>query len=193
MNVTWFWNNCSRQAQRLSLLAAGMLPEAERAPLEAHLDRCPACQARLKRTKALAKQLRAAGEAMPPLEPPFSLRRRWREAVLQEANASAEPSLARTQPVLDWLAAWIRGGRLAWGAVCACWLLVAFFRASAPDVSRPAVAATSATWKEIRMALQKIERRSPPLPAAQDRPHDVEPLLQTPSPRTERGMTMENT
>ncbi len=192
MNVTWFWNNCSRHAQRLSLLAAGMLPEAERAILQNHLHQCSGCQARLKQAQDVAAHLRTAGETIPRLEPPLSLQRRWRNAVLREANASHAPSPLHTEQALDRLAGWLTGGRLAWGAVCACWLLVAFFRASAPDASRPAVVAASVSWQEIRMALRKIERRPSQLPPEQECALPDQPPRQTFPPRTEREKAVEN-
>jgi anti-sigma factor RsiW len=184
MNVKWFWNQCSRLEQRLSLWAADRLPETERAKVEAHLSKCPACQARFRDLQAVAAQIRTLANALPTLESPASLRTRWREGVLREAGPKSESRLARTEPWSGWLSSWPVMRRMAWGAIVLCWLLTAFFRVSGPSISRPAIASGFVSWKEVRMALQQMERPTPSRPPPESG-GDSERDLPSPSPRSE--------
>jgi anti-sigma factor RsiW len=90
MNVKWSWNKCRRYEVKLSLLAADVLAAQERVGVQAHLDVCPACQARFAQLKALAGRGEQLRSALPQVEPSVALRRRWMTAVRGSAQSQNE-------------------------------------------------------------------------------------------------------
>jgi hypothetical protein len=100
------------------------------------------------------------GKALPQVEPSEALSRRWQQVVLRESAGLAkrrEPG--KEAQSVGWLDAWFAGGRAAWVAAAACWLLIAILRFSAPDAPKPASAVRVVTWTEM-IAFLEIERRS---------------------------------
>jgi hypothetical protein len=173
MNVKWLFHPSRRYAADLSLLAVGALPEADRARLERHLDQCPACRARLAELQTLSDRLAQDGRDLPSIEPPLSLRRRWMTEVRQTMPSSS-------QPVVLWIPIWLTGRRLAWGGIAAIWMLSLFFRFSAPDVSRPAIAA--APPPSLRQIL--LVFRSEPRMTSYPIPTETRPAAKPSTPDT---------
>ena len=152
MNVKWSWNKCGRYEVNLSLLAADALADEDRIGVQAHLDECPACQVRFAELKALAGYGEQLRSALPQVEASVALRRRWMTAVRGSAQSQREIPLASG-------VIWRSGRRLAWGSLAAMWVLVLFFRFSAPDAPRPAsLAAAPPSLREVLLVL-KVERR----------------------------------
>jgi len=132
----------------MSLLAAGALAGEERVKVEAHLAECAACRIKLSEMQKLVGNLELLGKRLPQVEPTITLRRRWQAAVRQSARPATGRSLA-------WLSEWLLGRRAAWSGLAAIWLLVLFFRVSAPDAPKPAVVATTPiSLREVWLALK---------------------------------------
>lgn len=187
MNVNWLWNPCTRHESSLSLLAAGVLHPDERADLEAHLAQCPGCREHLQTARKVAEQIRQLAGALPPVEPPSSLRSRWQQAVLAAAPAGPQASTIQDQPPVDGIFSWFTGRRVAWGTVCACWALIAFFRFSAPEAPRPATSAAAVSWQEVRLALERTRGSGNQPVAIRSQRRDVSSPIPTPSPRSQRS------
>ena len=188
--IRW-WSQCGRLEGRLGLLAAGALDEAGRRTVEAHLAGCVGCQERFHQLRQVVAVLETDGRSLPQVEPPSSLRPRWRNAVLATPVANPMPAPGR-EPEEASVDGW-RRGRLFWGTVSACWLLAAMFHFSAPDVSRPALASHPVTLRDILLALKR-DRPGAGLPApveAQSKPRANPPLA--PSPRSEGPIQLETT
>jgi hypothetical protein len=172
-SVKWLFTKCGRYEVSLSLLAAGALTEIERAKIETHVAKYAACRAKLAELQNLAHGLSRVGQRLPEVEAPLSLRRRWMTAVRESARQDREP----LRPLLPIR---LSSRRLAWGSLAAMWVLVLFFRFSAPDAPRPvSVAAAPASFRELLTALKvdQLETRprskgSPPdaLPPRSQRP-----------------------
>ncbi len=175
--MKWLYNKCGRYEANLSLLAAEALAETERAELTAHLAGCADCRAKLVELQSLARSLSQAGQRLPEVEAPVSLRRRWMTAVRESAreevgrgvltapgarvHSGGAPRTAR--PALAWVPGWLSGQRAAWGGLTAIWALVLFFRCSAPDALKPASLASAppVSLREVLLAL-KVEHASLP-------------------------------
>jgi hypothetical protein len=120
------------------------------------------------------------------------LRARWQNAVREEpgrdrpetsafaespqgfraARRDQEAGGDRRETCPTWGALVVRllgGGRLTWAAVAACWILVVFFRASAPESPRPAVSAAPISWKQVLMVLKKDDASKVASPASSPR------------------------
>lgn len=183
MNVKWSWNKCRRYKEDLSLLAANVLAEEERGGVRAHLDECPNCQARFVELNALAgcgEQLRSA---LPQVEPSVALRRRWMTAVRQSAQSQRDFT---TAPI----AALRSGRRLAWGSLAAMWVLVLFFRFSAPDAPRPAsLAAAPPSLREVLLVLKVQQRESSTRASAGDPARNQPRQPEALPPRSQRPRT----
>jgi anti-sigma factor RsiW len=168
MSVKWLWNQCRRHELKLTLLAADALAAEKRGGVQAHLAECPACQARFAALKALAGGGEQLLHALPQVETPIALRRRWMTAVHGSVPSRIKISAAPG-------AAGRFGRRLAWGSLAAIWMLVLFFRFSAPDAPRPAsLAAATPSWREVLLVL-KVEPREPPTHASAGGPANNQP------------------
>jgi anti-sigma factor RsiW len=189
MNMT-FWNPCGRVERRLSLSAAGVLPEADRRPVELHLARCPRCQARFRTLQAVAARLQTMGQALPPVDAPASLRRRWEQEVLGATHRQPGSGSVLVNPATGWLSGWLSQAGVAWGAVAVCWALAALFRWSAPEAPRPAVDGTPLSLNEILLVLER-ERPRPYPPAFPANRGGGEPTPSRPSARSESPMALE--
>jgi anti-sigma factor RsiW len=183
MNVKWLWNQCARYEQGLSLLAAGILPEADRPAVEAHLAECFACRRRLEETRRLASGLATLAQNLPQSRPSLSLRSRWKQAVLQEEHGEPAPSATFWPFDLPWR---FIGGRVAWGAAAACWVLILGLRVTAPGAVRPAVPSPPVSWREVVLALQKPLSPRLKVETTADAPRRGQPAWPAPAPRSGR-------
>lgn len=175
--MKWLFNQCRQHEADISLLAVGGLTQAEQSRVEAHLTECPACQARFAELKALAGHGHQLGVALPHVEPSIALRRRWMAAVREAAESRNE---IKSAP----LAAMLPGRRMAWSGLAAMWVLVLFFRFSAPDAPRPAsLAAAIPSLREVLLVL-KVDRHE--TPTRTGRPFNLPPKPDALPPRSQR-------
>jgi len=156
MSMKWLFNKCRHYEADVSLLVADALAEEERTEVEAHLVECAACRARLAELKMLTTGLTRLGESSPQVEAPASLQRRWMATVRKSARRDRAP--VSVQPLLPF---WFSSRRLAWGSLAAMWVLVLFFRVSAPDAPKPAsFAAAPPSLREVLLALKVEDPRT---------------------------------
>jgi anti-sigma factor RsiW len=133
MNMKWLLNRCSRNRDRISLLASGRLPEPERATIELHLQICGRCQRYYKEVAALNQRLEEWGKCLPRIEPSEALGTRWIGAI-----QAAEPPMRPAQNVTGlWF--WTGGAlrphnRFALAGLGTVWLLILFFNVTTPEL-----------------------------------------------------------
>jgi anti-sigma factor RsiW len=152
--MKWLSNKCRRYEKNISLLATGDLAQQERAVVEAHLAGCPACRTEFEKLRVLSGHFTKLGTDLPDVEPSPSLRRRWMVAVTESSGPRTE-SIAIVPPT------WLSGQRAAWGSLAAVWALVLFFRLSAPEAPKPAVATVPISLREVLLALKTDPHRIP--------------------------------
>jgi len=182
MNVNWLFNKCRRYETSVSLLAAGALPEADREQVLAHFAKCESCRAKVAELVKLARSLTEAGQRLPEVEAPVSLRRRW----MAEVRASVRERDSVPTPLLP---SWLTGRRLAWSSLGAMWAMVLFFRVSAPNAPKPvSVAVLPPSLREVLLALKvdacEADRRadaSVPTRRKQSQPEALPPRSQRPN------------
>ncbi len=181
MSVRWLWNMCARRQKALSLMAAGLLPEADRPALEAHLRKCPGCRIHLETTRRLSAQLTELGRALPAAAAPPELRGRWMKAVLEPGEPA--PSALRISKTSE-RPSWLAGRKLAWGAAAACWMLSLLLRATAPNERPPGAPPPPISWQEVVLALERTRPiRGKPASAA-EKPGHPAPAWPAGAPRS---------
>ncbi len=169
MNVTWPWNRCGRYAELISLAAAGVLPDAERSRLDAHLRGCAACRCQLAAVSGVTRQLASAADREDRVVPPAALTARWEAQVRAEAvprRQSVDVANRRSRFNL-------MEGRLTWAALGACWALILGLRWLTPDVSKAPLPVPPLSWAELRIALKRSpvpERLNAPVQPGSGRP-----------------------
>jgi hypothetical protein len=162
MNVKWLWNKCARQEIKISLLAAGVLPESQRTPLESHLARCPACRKQWKSLAHVALQLEEQGARLPRVTPSSALRNRWQSAVLGEQRHGFKHASHAKSSLVTGLLSSLSVNRMSWASVGVCWILIAFFQVTAPHPSKPSVDPASVTFQELVLALERTRPQAKP-------------------------------
>ena len=77
MNMKRRLNCCRDQRERVSLLASNSLPEAERAPVRAHLAQCAQCREYYEEMAGLTGELQEWARMENPVEAGAAFRARW--------------------------------------------------------------------------------------------------------------------
>ncbi|MBI5384500.1 MAG: zf-HC2 domain-containing protein [Verrucomicrobia bacterium] len=181
-----FFNLCRRQRERLSLLASGALPDAERATTEAHLAACAECRRYFEEVRAVSRGLQSWRDTAPPVEP----RPAWHAEWVRAIQPGHEPMKPRAETSLPWWQALFAGRRAALGGLGATWLLILFFRATAPEVAQPASQALLPAPRAVLMALKARDPWSEqrvPAPESDDESAPAQRPPKSPPPRSERG------
>ena len=93
MNMKWQLNSCRGHCENASLLASGVLPEAERISLLDHLSRCASCRQYYEEMAKLSGEIQQWALTEPPAEVSTAFRARWMRAI-QTADDASETSLA---------------------------------------------------------------------------------------------------
>ncbi len=183
--MNWLFSACRPQRQQLSLLAAGVLPDSERAAAQAHLEDCAGCRRYYEEMRTLSGSLSAWSQATPDLEPTPAWHARWTQSIDPGQETLSEPIVVRWQTLL-------LGRRGALGGLAAVWTLILFFRLTTPEVSLPRSHSTLPAPRDLLEAFQMQERRlsqwqTLPNPVPEIQPAD-RPPKPVPSPRSdERG------
>jgi len=173
---------CRRHRQEICLLAAGALPAAKAADVEAHLAGCQACRDYFRQIQALRRGIQKLSESQAVPSPGFDTR--WRAAVAAAAEAPAPPH------PLFLLVSWARqvwaANRPALAGLGAVWLAVVFFRLTAPQIVdtlplRPPLPAPGAILSALKLQARLCLPPRQPGPEAAPQPA---PPLQ-PQPRSQ--------
>src|SRR2546425_3840034 len=108
---------CRDQGENISLLATGLLPDAEQASLREHLARCASCHQYYEEIVSLTGKLKQWASP-PPVEAGAPFRARWMRAV-ENVDHPAKPWLAAV--ICRW-GEWLWPSPLAWGGMVAVWV-----------------------------------------------------------------------
>ncbi|MCC6234576.1 MAG: hypothetical protein IT580_18175 [Verrucomicrobiales bacterium] len=150
--MNWLFHRGSRHRRALTLWAAGVVSEEDHAVRAArrHLAGCAACRAWCREIEAVVKRGNATVERLPLAMPSAGFEASWTTAVLGSARAhpGEEPVRpAGREPESSMGAG--NGMRYGWGVLAGAWVLILFFRFSAPDVHRPEVPSVTADWRLV--------------------------------------------
>lgn len=197
MSVTWIWNRCARQRNRIALLVSGVLPDRERKGLEQHLDQCPVCRGYRAELEPIGRALAQAGGMLPDVEPPPSLSARWREAVRSgprsEGRVTGWLKAVREGAAIPGRAGGILrpgtvpGRQMAWAGLTTVWTLILFLNVTAPDVDlSPARRVAVGPQAVLRLIRAQDESMAQWDRAGAGEQHRRVPPFDLPSPRSLR-------
>lgn len=182
--MNWILNRCRRQRQDISLLAAGVLPQDERAKVQEHLASCPSCRKLYQELTNIVRPLAGWEKEMQPIEPNEAMRRRWTRAVLavNEAEFSERPGTDSASA--GWWREVIWPYRRIWAGMGAAWLVMWFINASTTGVpgGGPRFSATPATLQAVAEERRVLAELIPPIEVPQAEP----PRADSTKPRSER-------
>ena len=186
MSMKWLLNRCSRNRDRVSLLASGLLPEPERATIESHLQTCAQCQRYYKQVSALNQRLEEWGKCLPWIEPSAALGARWFRAI-----EVAEPSMHPTQSVtglglLDWWRALRPHNRFAFAGLGTVWFLILIFNVTTPELPETRGSNVALNPKKIFMVLRADNQTFVRLLSPYESEADERPQPIVPRPRSQR-------
>ncbi len=127
--MKWIWQRCARQRREISLLAGGALDAEATTTLRRHLETCAECRRYYEEVQALTRHLRQLGQAQ--AEPTANLRRRWTRAVKETARQPRGGEWV--EAAVSWCRTWLVRHRRGLTALAPVWLLICFFRLTAPE------------------------------------------------------------
>jgi hypothetical protein len=184
--MKWLLNRCSRNQDRVSLLASGRLPEPERTTIESHLQTCAQCQRYYKQVSALNQRLEEWGKCLPRIEPSEALGPRWVRAI-----QAAEPPMRPTQRVtglwlLDWWRALRPHNRFALAGLGTVWFLILFFNVTTPELPETRGSNVALNPKKILMVLRADNQTFVRLLSPYESEADERPQPIAPRPRSQR-------
>jgi hypothetical protein len=149
--MKWIWSRCRRR-QDVSLLAAGVLDQAEIIELERHLDACADCRNYYGEIKILTAPLMGWEKNFSAIEANPAMQMRWAKA-MQDAAA---PSSIRQPPLQRvWRAMWgesIRPYRYAWSGMAALWVAMLAINGQLSDHRTNEAGVRAASSQEIMQA-----------------------------------------
>lgn len=177
---------CRRNRPPISLLAASVLPEAERARLEAHLASCAACRDYFLEMRSLGQTIGALRDRLPPVEPTAAMRARWAREIRAVGRGETSRWALSPQSIVAWWQKLRAAQRAGFTGLMAAWALILFFNLSAPGIAEPTGTRIAISPREVFVALkaqartwsQRVES-SEPSPAERPKPA-------VPRPRSDR-------
>jgi hypothetical protein len=186
MSMKWLLNRCSRNRDRISLLASSRLPELERATIELHLQTCAQCQRYYKQVSALNQRLEDWGKCLPRIEPSEALGAHWFRAI-QAAESSMHPTQSVTGlGLLDWWRALRPHNRFALAGLGTVWLLILFFNVTTPELPETRGSNVALNPKKILMVLKADNQAFVRLLSPYESEPDERPQPIAPRPRSQR-------
>ena len=184
-----FFDPCRRHRQNISLLAAGALPETEKAEVEVHLAACADCRKRFEEIKAVTVPLTNWAENVPQFQPSQSARTRWSKAILAADGPEPVRRLTPAMAFREWWRDVIWTRRRIWAGLAAVWVIILAGNLSLPGHLQT-LAGKSST-QEMITAFKDQQRILAELLVNHSVPHDAEPQkLFSPGPRTEISMVL---
>jgi len=156
--MKWFFNQCHRRRQEISLLAARALPEPARPEVERHLAACSCCRAYFNEIKTLAGPLAGWEKDFAQIEPTQAMQLRWAGAV-QASTAEGAGHEPRLRSV--WRNLWLEliwPYRRGWIGLAAVWVALLAVNARLPNHPMRMAGASSSSggasielWEETRV------------------------------------------
>lgn len=181
MNMSGFWRGCWRHRKAVSLLAAERLSGAEAEAVTAHVERCSRCRRRCVELGELTRLSEGLARALPEIEPSRAFTNRWERAVLAGAPATEQRWCSDSSPAAF-------RPPLAWAAMTALWVLVVYFRFSAPHMGRRDVPETGpVSWAQMHLLLRAGLAPSTSTSGGAESIRQPAPGLPVPGPRGDRG------
>ena len=180
MRMRWRRNRCRERRENLCLLACGVLPEAERAALEAHLAGCAECRRYYEEVAGLSGQLRHWAVAEPRVEANPVFQARWTRLIRTERSPTRSVLATRMAGWREWL--W--PSPVAWGTLAAVWVFILCLQMGTPTpiasgsqvvASRPSVVQVRLLERQRELSLL-LESLAPSTPSKPE----------TPQPRSQR-------
>lgn len=178
-----FAKSCRRYRTRISLLASGGLPEAERAEVERHAAGCRECRESLADAKTIVAELTRTRQARGEIEPSDAFHDRWVRAVQESGRRGrgAEHTLrARCSGFLSQL---ILPRPAAWASLAAAWVMILYFNLSCPKATTHAANAAPPTRSVTAYLEQRRELARLLDPSSSQAAPATTPV---PRPRTQR-------
>jgi hypothetical protein len=143
-------SQCGEWRATIRLEAGGALASEQTAALQRHLAACPDCREYAGSLRAATSGLRWL--ASQPVEPGPNFRRRWRAAVVEQAQPAGFGEWAGS--ILDWCCWRLRRNRRPLLALAPVWVLIFLFKFTAPEVSPAGNATVAHSPAEIFRALK---------------------------------------
>jgi len=180
-----FFNPCRRYHPDLALLAAGVLPEAERTAMENHLAACAPCREYLAELQGTAATLAAWAERTPQLQPRPEARERWTESLRRPAHPKTIRRASPTANVGGWWRDVIWSSRHVWVGLAAVWVFILIGHFSLQDHPRVLAKASPPITREVLLAYQEQQHILNELLADRSGPLAAERPRFVPKPRSE--------
>lgn len=180
-----FFNPCRRHRPDLALLAAGVLPEAERTAIEVHLAACAPCQKYFTELQGTAATLAGWAESQPPLQPRPEAREHWAESLRRAANPKTVSRIPVSAEAGGWWRDVIWSSRLVWVGLAAVWVFILIGHFSLQDHPRVLVKASPPITREVLLAYQEQQHILNELLADRSGPLAAERPRFVPKPRSE--------
>ena len=172
-----FLNRCGRHRKKISLHAAGALPEAERSGVEAHWAECAGCRAYFEEMKQVVQPLAGWEENFKQVTPAVATQQRWKQAIMatpSSALRAPSPPLGEKAGMrgkgFDGMKAWLREVfwpyRRAWVGMAAVWLALWVINTGMSPASNATMSAriktTPAVYQAIAEERQLLAELLPP-------------------------------
>ena len=180
-----FFNPCRRYRPDLALLAAGALPDADRAPIENHLAACAACRQHLAELRGTTASLASWAEASPVLEPSASARNRWKQAIRLAASSTQSQPVAAAPRLGNWWQDVIWSSRRVWVGLATVWVFILIGHFSLQDHPRGLAKKSPPPTREVLMAYKEQQTILNELLADRSSPSEAERPKFVPKPRSE--------
>ena len=197
--MKWFFDPCRHHRRNLSLLAAGVLSEAEKDPLAIHLAACADCRQYFGELKTVAAPLADWAENLSQIQLGESTRQRWTQAIRRSAVAAvynrrlvAEDSHKRrsqTAATIIWRVLWREvfwPWRRVWAGLAAVWLVILAGNVSLREPSPVIVSKSAAPSEEAVNSFRDQQKILAELLPGNSAPRDAGPQrFISPKPRTQ--------
>jgi hypothetical protein len=180
-----FFDPCRRQRRSLALLAAGVLREAERNPIEEHAMACPGCARHLAELRATSASLRNCANGVPQVQPGEAVKERWARAIQSAARPQAVPPRAVAAGFAGWWREVVWSSRGIWAGLAAAWVLIVAGQLSLRDHTQTFATRTPHPTKEVMMAFREQQAILNELLADHSAPREADRPKVPPKPRTE--------
>lgn len=180
-----FFNPCRRYRPNLALLAAGALPDAERAPIENHLAACAACRQHLAELRGTTASLAGWANGAPALEPSAGARDRWEKAIRLAASSTVAHPTTTAPSFGSWWQDVVWSSRRAWVGLATVWVFILIGHFSLQDHPRGLAKKTPPPTREVLMAYREQQNILNELLADRSSPPEAERPKFVPKPRSE--------
>ena len=176
-----FFNPCGRQAENISLLAAGVLSESEKSRVQSHLRECAACRQHYEEIQSVTVPLVNWTESLTPIQPGLLVQRRWAKAIemadqKDTVHGFALPIRSRIREVFwPW--------RRVWAGLATVWVLLIVINLADRDskpVGKVSTASPMVSFREEQKVLNELFADRMPVETAEP------PKVFSPRPRTEK-------